>query len=81
MRAWTMPLMLAIAGSWLVVSTMGCKPKEETASVEPIPEPKRAVPIYDSETQEQTRKGISPIAIAIIIVCLILMVYIVFFAK
>jgi pSer/pThr/pTyr-binding forkhead associated (FHA) protein len=49
--------------------------------VEPIPEPKRAVPIYDSKTQEQTRKGISPIAIAIIIVCLILMVYIVFFAK
>lgn len=50
-------------------------------TVEPIPEPKHAVPIDDSEIQEQTRKGISPIAITIIIVCLILMVYIVFFAK
>jgi len=46
--------MLAIAGSWLVVSTMGCKPKEETASVEPIPEPAKEPGPTVTETPEET---------------------------
>lgn len=49
--------------------------------VEPVPEPELEAVVEESVTPEYTRKGFSPLAIVIIVVCLILMVYLVFFTK
>ena len=55
-------------------------PQEPAAAV-PAPEPEVVETVTEAEPEEPTRKGFSPLAIAIIIVCLILMVYLVFFTK